>query len=163
VRVRKSILVNRSPDDVYQFWRDFQNLSRFMSHIESVQVIDDRRSHWRAKGPAGKTIEWEPEILEDRPNELIAWRSLEESDLQHFGSVRFEHAPGGRGTFVHVEMQYDPPGGPIGARVAKLFGGDPGLEIARDLRSFKQVMEIGEVARSDASIHPGIHPAQPPE
>jgi uncharacterized membrane protein len=163
VRVRKSVLVNRSREEVYRFWRDLSNLSKFMTHIESVQSIDDRRSHWRAKGPGGVTVEWEAEILEDRPNELIAWRSLEASDIRHFGSVHFEPAPGGRGTLVRVEMQYTPPGGGIAATIAKLFGGDPGFEITRDLRAFKQVMEAGEVVKSDASIHRGIHPARPPK
>jgi uncharacterized membrane protein len=161
VRVRKSVLVNRSPEEVYRFWRDFSNLPKFMSHIESVQIIDDRRSHWRAKGPGGTTVEWEAEILEDRPNELIAWRSVEESDVEHFGSVHFEAAPGGRGTLVRVQIQYAPPGGAIAAKIAKLFGGVPGLEITRDLRAFKQVMEVGEVVKSEASIHPGIHAARP--
>ncbi len=161
VRARKSIIVNRSPEEVYRFWRDLQNLPRFMSHLESVQIIDDRRSHWRAKGPGGVTVEWEAEILEDRPNEFSAWRSLEGADIDNSGSVRFERAPGGRGTVVRVEMEYAPPGGRISAKIARLFGAEPGQEIEQDLRAFKQVMETGEVIKSDASIHRGMHPAQP--
>ena len=154
--------INRSPEEIYHFWRDFQNLPRFMDHLESVDVLDERRSHWRAKAPAGKTVEWDAEIIEDRPNELIAWRSLENADVPNTGSVRFVPAPGGRGTEVHVELKYDPPGGAVGVAIAKLFGEEPNQQVATDLRRFKQVMETGEVVQSDASIHRGPHPARPP-
>lgn len=160
VRV-KSVTINHPPEEVYRFWRDFQNLPRFMSHLESVQVTGENRSHWVAKAPAGTTVEWDAEITEDRPNELIAWRSLEGADVNNSGSVRFERAPGGRGTEVTVELQYDPPGGVIGASIARLFGEEPEQQIKGDLARFKQVMETGEVVRSDASIHRGMHPAQP--
>jgi uncharacterized membrane protein len=161
VRVKKSVLINRSPQEVYQFWRDLSNLPKFMSHIESVQIIDERRSHWRAKAPGKVTLEWDAEIIDDRPNELLAWRSLENSRIQNSGTVHFDHAPSGRGTYLTVEMRYVPPGGAIAAGIAKLFGGDPGMEITRSLHAFKQVMEVGEVVKSDASIHPGIHAARP--
>jgi uncharacterized membrane protein len=158
----KAITVNRPVEEVYRFWRDFRNLPRFMSHLESVEVIDERRSHWVAKAPAGATVEWDAEIIEDRPNELIAWRSLEGADVENSGSVRFKRAPGGRGTEIRIEMEYNPPGGIIGATVAKLFGREPGQQIKGDIYRLKQVLETGEVVRSDASIHPGMHPAQPP-
>jgi uncharacterized membrane protein len=125
-------------------------------------VIDDRRSRWRAKAPAGTSVEWEAELIDDRPNELIAWRSLEGSTVDNSGFVRFERAPGGRGTVVHVELRYCPPAGALGAAVAKLFGEEPRQQLYDDLRAFKQVMELGEVVKSDASIHTGMHPAQPP-
>jgi uncharacterized membrane protein len=160
--VRKSITVNRPPEELYRFWHDFENLPRFMSHLESVRVIDNGRSHWKAKAPAGKAVEWDAEVVDDRPNELIAWRSLEGADVENSGSVRFTPAPGGRGTEVHVRLQYDPPGGAIGAMAAKLFGEEPTQQVYDDLRAFKQVMEAGEVVRSDASIHARPHPAQPP-
>jgi Predicted integral membrane protein len=160
VRV-KSITINRKPEEVYHFWRNFENLPRFMSHLESVHVIDERRSHWVAKAPAGMKVEWDAEITEDRPNELIAWRSLEGTDVENSGSVRFASAPGGRGTEVKVSILYNPPGGAIGAGIAKLFGEEPEQQIKGDLRRFKQVMETGEVVHSDASIHRGLHPAQP--
>ncbi len=162
IRVRKSIMVNKSPEELYRFWRDFQNLPRFMRHLESVQTTGNRRSHWVAKAPAGIRVEWDAEVTEDRPNEMIAWRSLQGADLDNFGSVRFERAPGGRGTMVRIEMQYNPPGGMIGATVAKLLSKAPELQLQEDLRRFKQMIEVGEVVQSDASIHRGPHPAQPP-
>lgn len=161
IRVTKVITVNRPIDQVYLFWHDFQNLAQFMSHLESVTVSDSRKSRWRAKAPAGMRVEWDAEITEDRPNELIAWRSLPGADVDNAGSVRFTPAPGGRGTEVKVELRYDPPGGAFGALVAKLFGESPEQQIAGDLRRFKQVMETGEVVHSDASIHHGMHAGQP--
>ncbi|MEN3333627.1 MAG: hypothetical protein V7641_2992 [Blastocatellia bacterium] len=157
-----TITINRAPEEVYRFWRDFQNLPRFMSHLESVQVIDEKRSHWMAKAPAGMNVEWDAQIVEDRPNQLIAWRSLEGADVDNGGFVRFDRAPGGRGTEVRVEVEYNPPGGALGAGIAKLFGEAPEQQIKGDLRRLKQVLEIGEVVHSDSSIHSGPYPAQPP-
>ncbi len=108
-------------------------------------------------------MEWDAETTEDRPNERIAWRSVEGADVSNAGAVRFVRAPGGRGTEIHVEMRYDPPAGTLGRLVAKLFGEEPSQRVEGDLRRFKQVMEIGEVVRSDASLAGGLHLAQPPE
>jgi uncharacterized membrane protein len=152
-RVNKSIVINSSPEELYQFWHDFENLPRFMHHLESVRVTGDGRSHWVAKAPAGASVEWDAEVTEDRPNELIAWRSLEGADVYNRGSVRFERAPGGRGTIVRVEIDYDPPGGGLGAAVAKLFGEEPEQQVGSDLRRFKQVIETGEVVLSEGTIH----------
>jgi uncharacterized membrane protein len=163
VHVMETITINRPRNEVYGFWHNFENLPRFMAHLESVQVLENNRSRWKAKAPAGMTVEWEAETVEDRPNELIAWRSLAEAEVPNSGSVRFKDAPGDRGTEVLVELRYQPPGGKIGALFAKLFGEEPGQQVKGDLRRFKQVMEIGEVVHSDASIHQGMHPAQPPE
>src|SRR5213082_3253037 len=104
--VKEAITVNRSPEDLYQFWRNFENLPRFMDHLESVQVTGDGRSHWKAKAPAGATVEWDAETTEDRPNELIAWRSTEDADVSNAGVVRFVPAPGARGTEIHVDLRY---------------------------------------------------------
>jgi uncharacterized membrane protein len=166
IHVKKSIAINRSPEELYRFWRDFENLPRFMYHLESVQTSADGRSHWVAKAPAGMTVKWDAEITEDRRNEFIAWRSLEGADVDNTGSVRFERAPGGRGTIVRVDIKYNPPGGIIGAGLAKLFGEEPEQQMDDDLRRFKQVVETGEVLRSEGSPQ-GIgqtaqHPAQPP-
>lgn len=161
IRVKKAITVNRSPEEAYRLWRTFENLPRFMAHLESVRMMDERRSYWRAKAPLGATVEWVAEITDDRPNELIAWRSLEGADVANSGRVRFVPALGGRGTEVHVELSYDPPSGIVGATFAKLFGAEPSEQVDGDLRRFKQVLEVGEVVHSDASIHRGLHPAQP--
>jgi uncharacterized membrane protein len=145
IKVEKSITINKSPEELYRFWRNFENLPRFMDHLESVQVTGGNRSHWVAKAPAGKTVEWDAEIYNEKENELIAWRSLEGADVDNAGSVRFQPAPGGRGTEVKVVLKYDPPGGVIGATIAKLFGEEPSQQIEEDLRRFKQVMETGEI------------------
>jgi uncharacterized membrane protein len=162
LRVERTITVDRPPEEVYRFWRDFQNLPRFMAHVQSVQVHDERRSRWRVKGPAGVIVEWDAEVTQDRPGELLAWRSVGDADVANAGTVRFVPAPGGRGTEVHVELRYDPPAGRIGSKIAKLFGREPGQQAASDLRRFKQVMEVGEVVHSEASIHRGPHAARPP-
>lgn len=161
VHLARAITVNRPSGEVYRFWRDFRNLARFMAHLESVQVIDERRSRWKAKAIGGVTLEWGSEITDDVPGERIAWRSLEGADVEHTGSVRFERAPGGRGTEIHVEAAYRPPGGAFGAAIVALLGEDPFQQMMMDLRRLKQVIETGEVIRSDASIHPGRHPARP--
>jgi uncharacterized membrane protein len=151
-QVRTSMIINRSPEEVYQFWRRLENLPTFMRHLESVSVTGEGRSHWVAKAPAGSSVEWDAEITEDRPNELIAWRSLKGADVDNSGSVRFEPATGGRGTVVHVEMEYNPPGGVLGAIVAKLFGEEPGQQAQESLRCLKQVLETGEVIVSDGTV-----------
>jgi len=155
-----AVTINRSIEDVYQFWRQFTNFPRFMQHVESVELIDDRRSRWRAKAPAGTSVEWEALIIEDRENESITWRSLDGSSIDHFGSVRFERAPGARGTELHVRMRYSPPAGELGRAVAWLFGEEPSQQVRDDLRRFKQLMETGEIPISEG---PGLsRAAQPP-
>ena len=164
-QVRKSIVINSSPEELYEFWHNFENLPTFMKHLESVRVTGEGRSHWIARAPAGGTVKWDAEVTDDRPNELIAWRSLEGSDVENVGSVRFERAPGGRGTIVKVEVEYSPPGGALGSLVAKLFGEEPEQQISDDLRCLKQVMEVGEVVVSDGTIWDNAlltqRPAQP--
>jgi uncharacterized membrane protein len=151
-----AITVRRSREEVYRFWRDLTNLPRFMVHLESVQVTDERYSHWTAKGPGRRTIEWDAEIVEDRPGEIIAWRSDEGATVRNSGAVRFADAPGGRGTEVRVELRYDPPGGVVGAAFARLMGEHPDQQVRDDLRRFKQVLEVGEVVRSEGSPE-GVH------
>jgi uncharacterized membrane protein len=145
IKVEKSVTVNKSPAELYSFWRNFENLPRFMNHLESVRVTGGNRSHWIAKAPAGTTVEWDAEIHNEKENELIAWRSLEGADVSSAGSVHFQAAPGGRGTEVKVVLKYDPPGGAVGAAIARLFGEEPSQQIEDDLRRFKQVMETGEI------------------
>lgn len=157
-----TVTINRPPEEVYRFWRNFENLPKMMSHLKSVEVTDPKRSHWVAKAPAGKQLEWDAEIIEDKPNQLIAWRSLKGSDVDNRGHVYFREAPGGRGTEIHAQIEYNPPGGAFGAAIASLFGEEPGRQMKGDLYRFKQMMETGEVVHSDASIHKGMHPGQPP-
>jgi uncharacterized membrane protein len=159
--VLRSITVGRPVNEVYAYWKDFTNFPRFMQHVESVEVTGDGRSRWRATGPAGTHAEWTSEIVDDRPNELIAWQTVGDSNLYHTGKVTFRPGPRGEGTIVSVEMQYAPPGGQIGAALLKLFRKEPGQQVIDDLRRFKQVMEIGEVVQSDASSKPGVAAAQP--
>jgi uncharacterized membrane protein len=151
-----AITVRRPREEVYGFWRDMENLPRFMMHLRSVEVIDQRRSRWTARGPIGKTVEWEARIVEDRPEELIAWRSAAGAGVRNSGSVSFTDAPGGRGTEVRVELRFDPPGGVVGAAFARLLGEHPDQQVRDDLRRFKQVMETGEVVRSEGSPE-GVH------
>jgi uncharacterized membrane protein len=151
LHVEASITVNRPPEEVYRFWREVEKLPDFMYHLESVRVNGARTSHWTAKAPAGRTVEWDAEIVEDVPNELIRWRSAPGARVKNAGVVRFATAPGGRGTEVRVELAYMPPAGALGAAVAKLFGEEPEQQVRDDLRRFKQVIETGEIVRSEGS------------
>lgn len=161
--VCQAVRINKSPDEVYHFWRQLDNLPRFMSHIKSVTDSGNGRTHWRATGPMDTTLEWDAETTEDQPGKVIAWRSLENADVYNAGRVTFERAPGGRGTFVRVQLEYAPPGGAVTALAAKLMGQAPEQQVYDDLRHFKQILETGEIVRSDASIHKGMHPGQPSE
>jgi uncharacterized membrane protein len=160
IRVRRSVTIGKEPAEVYGFWRNFENLPRFMEHLESVRTTGDRRSHWVAKGPAGTTVEWDAEITDDVPNERIAWRSVGEAAVENEGAVLFRPSTG-RGTEVLVDLTYRVPGGKLGSVVAKLFREEPGQQIAQDLAQFKQVLEIGEVLLSNSTVKSGPHVAKP--
>lgn len=147
-----TIAVNRPVEELYRYWREFQNLPRIMPHIESVQPLGDDVFHWVALGPAGTRLEWDSEVIDDKPNERLAWRSLEGSDVFNAGSVRFDPAPAGRGTYVTVELLYEPPAGSITDTVAKLFGRDPGQQVRADLHAFKMLMETGEMATTEGQL-----------
>ncbi len=149
VHLEKSIVINRSPEEVYMFWRELENLPRFMNHLREVKSTGGKQTHWTANAPAGSTIEWDAEITEDRPHESIRWQSLPGSEVDTMGSVRFERATGGRGTVVRVRMDYAPPMGKAGSIVAKLFGESPELQIPVDLHRLKQFMETGEIATTE--------------
>jgi uncharacterized membrane protein len=146
VKVEEAMTINRPAHDLYQFWRDFERLPHFMRHLESVHNSGGNRSHWVAKGPMGMHVEWDAEIYTEKPDEMIAWRSLEGADVDNTGSIHFRPAPAGRGTEMHVVLKYDPPAGKAGALIAKLFGKDPEGLIREDLYRFKQLMEAGEIA-----------------
>jgi len=149
IKVEKSVTINRPVEELYRFWHNFENLPRFMKHLESVSVMDDKRSHWVATGPAGTKVEWDAEIINDVPNEVIGWRSLENANVDNAGSVRFRPAPGGRGTQVEVTLNYAPPAGKVGAAVAKIFRQAPDQQITEDLHRFKQLMEAGEIPSTE--------------
>jgi uncharacterized membrane protein len=139
VLVETEITVNRPAPELYRFWRAFDNLPRVMDHLESVTILDDRRSRWVARAPLGTTVEWQAEVINDVPDQVIGWRSTEGSTVVTAGSVNFE--PEGTATNVRVRLQYDPPGGKVGSWVAWVFGEEPSVQIAKDLRRFKALME----------------------
>jgi len=146
VNVLESVTINRSLEELYRFWRNLEHLPQFMRHLESVDKVTDTISRWKAKGPAGTTVEWEAEVYNEVPNKLIAWRSLEGSDVVSAGSVNFDRAANGMATRVTVHLQYSPPMGKVGAALARLFGADAETEIREDLQRFKQQIETGQNA-----------------
>jgi uncharacterized membrane protein len=150
VTVDESVTINQPIELLYRFWRNLENLPRFMHHLKSVERVTDTLSRWRAWGPGGSVVEWSAEIINEVPNQVIGWRSIEGSDVVSAGSVNFDDAGAGRGTRVRVRLQYSPPGGKVGAAVAKLMGRDPGTEIRDDLLRFKQLVERGADGDSEA-------------
>lgn len=145
VYVEKAVTVSRPAQEIYAFWRDFAHLPQFMKHLERVEVREGGRSHWVARAPLGASVSWDAELVEDRPGELIAWRSLPGAQIPNSGQVRFSERPHGRGTAVHVALRYEPPAGAAGALVAKLLGEEPALQIAGDLRRLRALLEAGEI------------------
>ena len=140
IKVNRTITVDRAPQDVYRFWRNLENLPKFMEHVQSVREIDERRSHWIVKGPVGTEVEWTAQIVTDRENSLISWESLPGAEVQNAGSVRFEPVNNGLSTEVKVSLQYQPPAGVVGAAVAKLFGEAPDQQLDEDLQRFKDLL-----------------------
>jgi uncharacterized membrane protein len=147
IRVDESVRVHKPATELYRFWRRLENLPKFMNHLDSVTMIDERKSHWVAVGPAGLRVEWYAEIINEVEGRLIGWRSLEGSEVDNAGSVSFRPTPNGDGTDVKVSFQYNPPAGELGAAVAKLFGQDPRKQVRDDLKCYKQMMEQGSANR----------------
>jgi uncharacterized membrane protein len=150
IRVEKAVTIDAAPEQIYAFWRNFENLPRFMNHLEAVEVRDSLRSHWIARGPAGTTVDWEAEIINEIPNELIGWRSVDGSQIDNAGSVHFNPARDGRGTELKVILRYDPPGGVAGAKLSKIFGEDPAANVEEDLRRLKVLLESQSSGRKTA-------------
>jgi uncharacterized membrane protein len=147
-KTEKRIRIDREPAELYQYWRKLSNLPRIMPHLESVDEINDRLSHWVVKTiPGAPSVEWDAEIVNEVENTLIGWRSLADSDVDTAGSVRFRPTRDGRGTELSVTLQYDLPGGHIGEAIAKLIGKDPERLIEEDLERFKEAMESRERIR----------------
>jgi uncharacterized membrane protein len=154
-----SVTINKPPLEVYEFYRRFEQLPQFMNYLASVDQHANRRSTWTARLPIGGTVRWEAEIIEDRPGQVLSWRSLAGSQIQTTGRVTFTRAPGRDMTEVRVEMQLGMLGRGPSLELARLFARP---QVKGDLRRLKQVLETGEVLRSDASVHRLPHPAQPP-
>ncbi|HEX8915733.1 MAG TPA: SRPBCC family protein [Humisphaera sp.] len=145
IHVEVAYTIAKPRAELYAYWRNFENLPTFMDHLKSVRVVDEKKSHWVAKAPAGRKVEWYAEIINEQQDELIAWRSLANADVDNAGSVRFVDAPGDRGTEVRVVLDYIPPAGKLGKYIAMLFGEAPEIQIKEDLRRFKRLMETGLV------------------
>lgn len=148
IHVTKSMMINKSPAEIYRFWQNFENFPWFMRHLESVTRRDEKISHWKAKGPLGTTVEWDAELTSDVENERIGWKSLEGSDIPNSGVVEFRPTAD-RGTLVKVTMIYEAPGGKLGEAFARLFGEEPNIQIADDLRRFKQLIETGRIPTTE--------------
>src|SRR5262245_2267650 len=143
IHVEEAVTVSRPPYEVFRFWRNFENLPRFMNHLRAVSQREAGISHWVARGPAGMNVEWDARIINEIDGRLIAWQSLEGSEVSTAGSVNFRETP--RGTEVRVHLQYSPPAGKLGAAVARILGEEPTVQIHDDLRRFKQLIETGEI------------------
>lgn len=149
IHVSKAYTINKPAHELFAFWRNFENFGGFMSHIKEVKVTGEKRSHWKATGPAGINVEWDAEIIAEEPDKLIAWQSLANADVHSKGSVRFIET-GDRGTQVKVTLDYIPPAGKLAAAFAYLFGQEPRQQIQEDLRHFKQLMEAGEIPTNES-------------
>jgi uncharacterized membrane protein len=155
VRIQRSVSVRRPRAETYRFWRNLDNLPAFMTHLEEVLVLDSRRSRWIAKAPAGMQLAWDAEITGETEGERIAWKSLAGSDVQNAGSVRFSDTPDGRGTEIHISLEYVPPAGELGAAVMKLLGEDPDRQIDEDLQRLKRLLESGRRDSEEGGAYVG--------
>ncbi len=148
-KVEMAITINAPVAQVYQFWRQLENLPRFMRHLESVTQKDSNHSHWSVRTPRDKLVHWDAELIEERENEMLSWRSLPGADVDNAGSVWFTPAPGGRGTMLKVALKYSPPAGKLGMMLAKLWGRDAEAEIKEDLYRLKSLLETGETPTTE--------------
>lgn len=149
LKVEQSVTINKPAAELYRYWHNFENLPSFMQHLKHVKVYNDTRSHWIARAPLGGSVEWDADIVQDEENRLIAWTSVEGADIDNSGVVRFQPAPGDRGTEVKIVMEYAPPGGALASTIAKLFGEAPEQQLRDELHRFKQLMEAGEIATTE--------------
>lgn len=149
VKLVKTLTINRPMDELYAFWRDFANLPKFMKHLKNVTVLDEKTSHWEVTAPGGGTARWDALIINERPCELIAWRSADGSEIANAGSVRFKRSPSGRGTEVTVALEYVPPAGRLGQTIARWLGEEPEHQVRDDLNRFKWFMETGEIPTTE--------------
>ena len=145
-KIEKTIFIARPPEEIFRFWRNLENLPEFMKNVESVRVHDDLRSHWVVKGPGGHRLEWDAEIVNEHPGEMISWQTLPGADVQSAGTVRFTAADGGRSTLLRVVLEFHPPGGELGTRIARFLGKDPIVQLDQDLAHLKQIIESRDVS-----------------
>lgn len=143
--VNEAITINRPASELFRYWRNFENLPTIMEHLKEVTCLDPMTSHWVVKAPLGTSVEWDARVVDERQNHSISWASVQDADVRNAGSVQFDEVPDGRGTVVRVHLEYDPPGGAVGAFFAKLFGEEPHQQIREDLRHFKERMETGQI------------------
>lgn len=147
--IGRSVTIGRPRQELYAFWRDFGNLATFMENVEKVQPVGgDGHCVWTLRAPAGRSVDVETRIVSEEDGKLIAWRSVEGSEIDTEGRVTFEDAPGERGTRVSVRVAYKPPAGELGRLIAKMFAREPEVQARHDLRRFKMLMETGEIATS---------------
>jgi uncharacterized membrane protein len=149
VKVEHSVTVHRSPEELYTFWRDPLNLPRLFEFVESVEMLSHTRAHWRVRGPAGSTIAWDAEIINEIPNELLAWKSVGDADIPNAGSLHFRTAPEGDATDFRLVLEYQPPAGHLGAWIAKVVAENPDVQVRHALRRFKEIVESGDVAMAE--------------
>jgi uncharacterized membrane protein len=145
----RAVTIGQPRDEVFAFFRDFKNLSAFMENIERVDVLDETRSHWVVKAPAGHSVEWDSVIIAEETGRLLAWESAPGAEVSNHGRIEFRDAPGGRGSEIHATLVYEPPGGAIGKLIATTFQKEPGLQAKRDLRRLKMLLETGEIATTE--------------
>jgi uncharacterized membrane protein len=150
----RAVTIGQPRAAVFAFFRDFKNLARFMENIERIDVLSETSSHWVVKAPAGHEVEWDPELVEERPGRLLVWRSVPDAEVKNHGRVEFRDAPTGRGTEVHATIVYEPPAGALGKIIATLFQKEPGQQAKRDLRRLKMLLETGEIATTDPDAAP---------
>ncbi len=149
IKVEKTLTINKPAAELYRFWHNFENLPHFMKHLKQVKVYDAKTSHWTTSGPLDGTVEWDAVITDDRENEFIAWKSVENADVDNSGSIQFRPMSHDRGTEVKVVTEYNPPAGAVGDAIAKLLGESPKQQIGDDLSRFKMLMETGEIATTE--------------
>lgn len=155
--VGRTVTIHRPRTELYAFWREFVNLPQVLEHVEDIEVDGEGRTVWTISGPAGRPVRLVTEIVEDRPGELIAWRSTPESDVETQGRISFADAPGDRGTLVTARISYEPPFGAVGRAVASLTQKEPAIQARRDLKRFKMLMETGEIARADMAPETDVY------
>jgi uncharacterized membrane protein len=155
VNIRSSYLIDKPRQEVYDFWRKLDNLPLFMKHLESVEVIDEKRSHWVLNLPTGVAkVSWDAEIVNDEPGFAIGWSSLPDSLVDNAGKVRFQDSPDGDGTLVDIVISYRPPAGGFGGSIAHILNPVFKNMVDNDVRNFKQYMDIdgGTASLSSANV-----------